>query len=319
MQLTIIFSNSHALLCRSNVREKTGKERISSKDLLMIFFGRDSSITQVLLDELAIQYEDLIRFLFTWLILNAYGSSMVRLSSKHNRINKSNLMSEDEYKKIWKLIDTRKASAPGTYSREKEQMYSKLQQRMNELFKRLHVANHNGRIVLSLDDDKVRHGGQKGDDTCGLNPTVHAVCRRRGFNNHQAVCPMTGVVLCAVAEELGDTAVRCYERMLATIFGSSLDLCRAIFCSDRGYWREPLLKDLILPKGGDVHGTLARREFVPFTYDKKEKEGSNCRVISRAGPMAYYRAECDPSGGGKKLTVGCLRNGTGKSFYCFIL
>lgn len=280
----------------------------------MIFFGRDSSITQVLLDELGIQYEELIRFIFTWLTLNAYGLSMAQLSSKRNRVNKRNLMSEDEYKKIWRLIDTKKASAPGSHSREKEQMFLKLQQRMNELFKRLHVANHDGRIVLSLDDDKVRFGGQKGDDTCGLNPTVHAVCRRRGFNNHQAVCPMTGVVLCSVAEEIGDSAVKCYERMMATIFGSSLDLCRAIFCSDRGYWREPLLKDLVLPNGGDVHGTLARREFVPFTYDQKPKEGSNQRVISKIGPSVYYRAECDPSGGGKKLAVGCLRNGTGKLF-----
>ena len=129
-------------------------------------------------------------------------------------------------------------------------------------------------MIVALDDDKRHHDNNSSQESGGLKQTVHAECRRKGFVAHSAVLATCRIMVGFTWERVGDTSTSCYKRIVHNQFGGSSGsnlppaLGGIIFASDRGYWCVELLFQYLLLSGADIHGTVKRCPWFPFTYSQ---------------------------------------------------
>lgn len=62
-----------------------------------------------------------------------------------------------------------------------------------------------------------------------------------------------------------------------------------VFCSDRGYWKIPIML-LILGLAGTIFGTVMRQFWVPFTYDQPKERLGKRELINTKFGRSYFSA-----------------------------
>jgi hypothetical protein len=171
------------------------------------------------------------------------------------------------------------------------------------------------KMIIALDDDKRHYDNNSAQETDGLKQTVHAECRRKGFVAHSAALPTCGIIVAVTWERVGDTSTSCYKRIIQSQFGnghgSSLppDLSGLLFASDRGYWSTELLFEYLLKSNADIHGTVKRCPWFPFTYQQVLEKNDTRTTVPVKGMRTLLTKHY--KGGFQKLTTQAFQNGTG--------
>jgi hypothetical protein len=125
--------------------------------------------------------------------------------------------------------------------------------------------------IIGLDDDKLHYNHNSKTPADGLKKGHHAKDNRRGFTAHTACHSATAAPLNVSFQRQHETVHTTVERMLAYLFGKHTGQTGRLgfleLAMDRGYW-EAVLLFLLLDKGANVHGTIMRQPWVPFTFVK---------------------------------------------------
>jgi hypothetical protein len=84
-----------------------------------------------------------------------------------------------------------------------------LEKKLNDLLKKISIANHKGKISMSLDDDKIwfRSSVSQIADLFNLKFTTHVKANRRGIVAHTAVTTGIMIPLAIAFERTGDTCL----------------------------------------------------------------------------------------------------------------
>jgi hypothetical protein len=82
-----------------------------------------------------------------------------------------------------------------------------------------------------------------------------------------------------------------------------------LFASDRGYWNTDLFFEYLLKSNADIHGTVKRCPWFPFTYQQVLEKNDTRTTVPVKGMRTlltkHYKGEF------RKVTAQAFRNGTG--------
>ena len=290
-------------------------EDVNAEDLFGLCFGPKNEIGKLLCEELEISEEKYLRFLSTICIQGAYHQTSNQLFGKRSFLNKHVPMSEEEYNGLWKKIAEKKkllADELSTNRREKP-LWEKMELVLNELFREISIVGREGRISISLDDDKIwAHLSNSGsDDLFGLKYATHVKPNRKGFILHTALSTALTIPNGAAFERGKDITVNCFRRILDFLFNQngSTNLRNVSVHSDRGYMIPMLVFEYLLLCGAEVVGTTKRMaQCWPFTYKQKLKPDDKRTLLDTKGAPALLLKWC--KAGAKHIFASAFRNGS---------
>jgi hypothetical protein len=289
---------------------------VSMDDIVMYTLGPSSSIGSFLQLELDIDEETYLRFFITILIQGAHRISCEELFFTDGCLKDFCPMDQKEYNDIWnKISSTRKLPCNIVRTcRCDAPLWQMLETKLNDLLKKISIANHKGKISMSLDDDKIWFGSAVSQitDLFNLKFTTHVKANRKGIVAHTAVTTGIMVPLAIAFERTGDTCLECMKRILGGLFGcmsSFPDLRNVHIHSDRGYMYPDMVFEFLLKQGAEVLGTCKRMaQCWPFTYNQKMKENDKRTWIDIKGAPTLFLKYC--KAGAKYVFASAFRNGT---------
>jgi hypothetical protein len=266
----------------------------SFKQIASLFFGPTSKITQIFLSKLEINYETFMLFMATFCLAKELSLPLTHLYK--GRIQVDDIMDKESYMNLW----TKLAEKQDKGKRYAIPFWKELEDAMNAIFQTCFLIGQN-KMIIALDDDKRHYDNNTAQETDGLKQMVHAECRRKGCVAHSAVLPTYGIMVGITWERVGDTSTSCYKRITQSQFGnghgSNLppDLNGLLFASGRGYWNLDLFFDYLLKSNADIHGTVKRCPWFPYTYQQ----------VLEKNDTKHYKGEL------YKVTAQAFQNGTG--------
>lgn len=294
--------------------EATGE--VSMDDIVMYTLGPSSMIGSFLRSELEMDEEEYLRFFITIMIQGAHRISCEELFFTDGCLKDFCPMDQKEYNNIWKKISSKRKLPPNVICtcRCDAPLWQTLETKLNDLFKKLSIANHKGKISMSLDDDKIWFGSTTSQftDLFNLKFTTHVKANRKGIVAHTAVTTGVMIPLAIAFERAGDTCLECMKRILGGLFGymsSFPDLRNVHIHSDRGYMYPDMVFEFLLKQGAEVLGTCKRMaQCWPFTYNQKMKENDKRTWIDVKGAPTLFLKYC--KAGAKYVFASAFRNGT---------
>jgi hypothetical protein len=304
---------------RESVKELVGTTaagEVLTEDIVMYTLGPTSSIGSFLQSELDIDEETYSRFLITILIQGAHRISCEELYFTYGCLKDFCPMDQKEYNDIWKKISSKRKLPPNLVRtcRCDAPLWQMLEAKLNDLLKKISIANHKGKISMSLDDDKIWFGSTTSQvtDLFNLKFTTHVKANRKGIVAHTAVTTGIMIPLAIAFERTGDTCLECMKRILGGLFGcmsSFPDLRNVHIHSDRGYMYPDMVFEFLLKQGAEVLGTCKRMaQCWPFTYNQKMKENDKRTWIDVKGAPTLFLKYC--KAGAKYVFASAFRNGT---------
>ena len=217
-------------------------------------------------------------------------------------------MDQESLNAIWRKIEVAGKDGKSTYFWE--EVETALNEDCRDLFLRSinsstgDTAKH--KLRIALDDDKVHfqfsslNVKRDKNHLCGMCGQMHVRTGVRGMTIDSAVSAATGFPLCFRVRRQGETERDNYDYMLRFMFqhrftvGAARDVALSgiVFCSDRGYWKVPVML-LILGLSGTIFGTLMRSYWATYTYDQpKERRGKRER-LTRTKDVHYLLRMAD--------------------------
>lgn len=295
-------------------------EIINTEDIhhliLMKTLGPGSEIGQFLRKELELSTEKYLKFMFTFFMQAAYRISVTALYDKQSLLKSFVPIEKEEYLEIWKLMSTKKKVPPHMMrsTRCSTPLWQTLEAIVNAELKNIVIAGREGRIAISLDDDKVWFANNTSNmtDLFDVKYTTHTQANRKGMVAHTAVTTGHMVPLNIAIERKDDSATKCLTRMLTYLFGSSgsVDLQNIDVHSDRGYMVRATV-DFFLEHGANFVGTIKRlAKCWPFTFNQQVNPKSDGRTVVDVKGAPTLFLKCNRRAGRKTLFTSAFCNGS---------
>ena len=241
-----------------------------------------------------------------------------------NDVNTSNYMPPDEYKTLWRLIDSYKKNED--YS---PRAWEEFEGAFNTVAADLLIPKFREfKIQGTWDDDKHWYNWWRRakdvplDENSSLKHERHIKDNVTGITADVLSYPASGVPVNMHYRRKGETEEHSVITAMKFMFhiGEGKDLPnlsgKAEFAADRGYWRIPLLH-YILSLGADVLGTIMRQQWFPFNWGKTAPPANSTderQFINVSGPPVFFRKRAKHNLGksGEKdyvMNASAFRNG----------
>lgn len=284
--------------------------------LTVALLGAESKTGQFLCKELDLTAHQYLQFMCTFAIQASYRVSITELYDKISLLKDSVPMSKANYSEIWRNIATKKEVAVDIMrtSRSATPLWQTLESIVNAEMKKFAIDNREGRIAISLDDDKIWFANKQAgkSDLFDLKYTTHTKANRKGAVAHTAVSTSLMIPLQIAFERTKDNAASCFVRMLDNLFGASgtADLQNVDLHSDRGYMTRGIV-DYLLENGANFTGTTKRLIGCwPFTYNQQINNPASDKrtLVDVKGAPTLFLKSC--RAGAKSLFASAFRNGS---------
>ena len=293
---------------------------LSSKELnysiTLALLGAESNTGQFLCKELDLTKDQYLEFMCTFAIQAAYRVSITELYDNISLLKNSVPMSQANYSEIWRNIATKKEVAVDVMrtSRSATPLWQTLESIVNAEMKKYAIDDREGRIAISLDDDKIWFANKRAgkSDLFDLKYTTHTKANRKGAVAHTAVSTSLMIPLQIAFERTKDNASSCFVRILNNLFGASgtADLQNVDLHSDRGYMTRDIV-DYLLENGANFTGTTKRLIGCwPFTYNQQINNPASDKrtLVDVKGAPTLFLKSC--RAGAKSLFASAFRNGS---------
>ena len=290
------------------------------EELLDRFFGETSPVFVAFKRRLNMSHAKFQQFLGTFYYTCGINMSLSDVTSEKDMMEGAVnlLMSQAEYMTIWKQISAAglpKSRGDGTTTgrRGYVEFWREVEDTLNTFLRENFIQGFEGRMMVTVDDDKMHHQSKTGDG--GPKLTQHVRDNRRGYTCHQAVLSASLVLVGARCDGRGDTTATSTEKLmknqLAPAEGNSENsFGDTSFYFDRGYMTYGHLTSVV-KWGGDIESaTLRRQRWNPFTYDQKIGKGDNRTEAPTDSAKNLLRKEIQLPGG-KMATSHAYCNGNG--------
>ena len=293
-----------------------GSKSKINQSIVLEILGPKKEIGTYLSNELDLTEEKYIAFMHTFLTQAAYRVSTSELFSKYSLLKDSLAMEEHEYLSVWNKMSELKRVPQHQMRRPTSPVpiWQEIEKLTNNILKNFTViGRENGKITISLDDDKVWFACSVANSTDLFNVkyTTHTQANRKGLVAHSAVTTGHMTPMSIAVERTKDTTVKCMKRMLTQLFDSNgnVDMKGVDIHSDRGYMIREIV-DFLLEHGANFTGTVKRLlNCWPFTYNQKVNEEKDGRtLIDVKGAPTLFMKYCTI--GLKRLQASAFRNGS---------
>ena len=292
-------------------------ENMNASTMLLYFLGPQSKAGLFLQDELGLTPEEFLKFMSTVLIQSAYHVSATQLFDQDSLLKDKLMIEEEVYFQTWKKIAEKKMIPPGQVStnRREKPLWEMLETIVNEQLRNISVVGQDGRVSISLDDDKVwmNLSNSASQDLFGLRYTTHVKPNRKGIIAHTAVSTAIMIPLGIIFERTRDSTIDCFKRLLDFLFSQNgmTNLRNVSIHSDRGYMIPSLVFEYLLQSGAEVVGTVKRlAQCWPFTYKQKLNEADKRTLLDTKGTPTLFLKWC--KSGTKHIFASAFRNGSDK-------
>jgi hypothetical protein len=214
------------------------------------------------------------------------------------------LSDPDEYAVFWRFVyeaDDKKRAGTSS-NRVGIPFWRKVETAVNNVFRELFVDGREGRIKITIDDDKVHYALSRPMHPFEPKAVQHVCDNRRGFVIDTAVYTASGVPVGLSTQGHGDTTAISARRVLQNQFaaadGGAMNthtLTNVGLDLDRGFTTFRLAADVVSLGGSIDSSTCARNECWPVTYDQQLKSGDERVLMKKSGPKkveqyTYYSA-----------------------------
>ena len=271
------------ILHKKNVSSILNGDNEATIKVYQHLFGSRSKLKALFCETLDISCETYLSFVPSFFKSCRYKMSVKNLHDTDDCIK--DLMPTGEYNKVWRAIAKAPRHAHG------ESFWQLVESTLNKTYKELFTEATTVeddlffRYVIGLDDDKLHYNWNKETDSDYLKKDHHVKDIRHGFTLHTAAFSATAAPLHVSAQRSSETVRLTTERMLDEIFGkhtgTAASLDNVDLAMDRGHWKAKLFFNL-LAKGSNLHGTMKRMDWVPFTFDRdKWKPSQRSQRISQ--------------------------------------
>ena len=191
--------------------------------------------------------------------------------------------------------------------------WERLQKVLNEGLRCIAVESNPNPLSVVVDNDKIwlNSSGRNAGDRYSLKYVRHTRDNRDGLVAHTAVTTAMCVPLNIQMEKQGDSAHKCYERVMAGISG--VNVTEELNCLsmetnfDRGYAKRDKF-ERSMKMGTDIDSSTWARGEPPFTYNQEKRSGDTRMHLSTTGTSSLFVKEARVHN--RRFTVVAFKNGT---------
>ena len=288
----------------------------TQEDIVNFTLGINSEVGKYLKKCLDLSDEMYLKFMGTFALQSAYRVTCTELFNTDSFLGAYTLMPKKEYIGIWTKMSEAKKVPDGEIrtTRSNSAIWEGLEPIVNKLCGDISIINRQGKIAISLDDDKIWLAvSQSGrDDLYNLKYTTHVKPNRKGIVAHTAVSVGALMPLGLKFEKAKDSPITCAKDLLDFHFkhDGSTDLSNVDVHFDRGYSHPNMVFGYVLKCGGNVLGTIMRLLACwPFTFKQNLKENDARTLIETNGaPSLFLKYSKKES---KYIYSSAFRNGSG--------
>lgn len=281
-------------------RDDDDSSPIRLKEIVDLMFGPKSDIAAVFCNELSLDRATFVNFMANICLQMTYHETPSSLYDVHSLLKEHTTLEKGEYISIWRQIATMKKVCPDDFvgfSRRPKCLWELCEKAMNETLRKISVAGFSGDIAIALDDDKiwVESSGRNQDDHFKLRKVTHVTDNRKGIISHTAVTTTANLIIAAMFEKTGDSAVDCFKQIFTHLFPSNArgdglpDLSGVTNNSDRGYTIESSIFDFLIPSNAEINNTCKRIMPFPFIWGKMTAHDTRTKLEEKGAPTLFIK------------------------------
>ena len=255
--------NSATLMLAKSSQFSTALEAV-----LQNLLGHNSRIGNLVQEHCSLSENQYYLFMAT-VFASAETGMTVRSMHSSRRIVSDDLMSVNEFNQTLQKLDDGNVDAANEHI-----LWKQCEEACNKDLIEVFMPSDNRRraqYILALDDDKVCFEHSSASNCLGLAKHRHIRDNRKGFTIHSVASCILAAPLQLTWNRERETSSMCFQRLMRLMFGAESgdglpNLTNVTVCSDRGYWTGDLLYKFMIPAGANIHGTVRRLGWFPFTF-----------------------------------------------------
>lgn len=297
------------------------------RELANYLFGKGSRLFQCLRAEVPLfkdgdeqeLHQMFCRCLGTFYYCCTYDQSLTDMNSEGSIISTETLATVDEYKLFWESLSNfdHNRNKGRKSNRVPKPLWRSIEDALNKVLHELFVEGFEGKMEVTIDDDKVHFLAVRPMEAYEPKATQHVRDNARGFVIDTAAYTASGVPVAVHCQGHNDSTRTSTDALLRQFVpadggADAKSLTNMSFGFDRGFLNYSRVRDIIVKGGGIFAGTLQRQDWVPFTYSQRLRSGDDRTDIEVDGPKAVFCKQYKlPAPSHVSMFVYAYRNGTG--------
>jgi hypothetical protein len=286
-------------------------------------FGETSRLFRCFADEIPAmrgQHKLVQRCMGTFFWCCIQDEPLKEMHSPNSIVDASNMATEAEYDFFWGCIHNTdyQLNCNNESHRIETPFWCKVETALNTVLRKLFITGMEGRMQVTIDDDKVHYHITRIAKDFEPKPKQHVRDNRRGFTCDTAVFTATGVPVGVHIQGKNDSTTTSTKSLIRMQFApadggnDARALTNMGFGFDHGFLAYGLCKDLIDMGGSFDASTTRHMEWIPFTYGQKLRLSDKRTDIPTTGPKVLLQQTYKgPGPSHHQLNCFGYRNGNG--------